>query len=328
MKFSTRAQLFVLANVVLGNVSQAFQMDTKAQKQYKNVVEKSTQQKIDLPPIDVIDDTTYTPPDEDYYDYWYDNRIHVFGNTGFLGGLHAFVAPFATKAIDDAAYEGEDVRTRVSRHLSEQVGKNRARVCDLCSGVGISTRALQAAFPDAEAIVGVDTSPEMISMAKFLTNHIGCVKDLRRILFELRDDARSFFSALVDRSNLVKTRLGWSKRPVYAQGNAEQTVFHDDTFDLVTVMYGFHEIPRLARSRVASEAHRILQSGGKLAIVDISVDYNPSPAMLAGEPYVLEYKKNIHEQLASLPGFTNYSYQTIVPGHVGLWLLTAEKGSK
>jgi len=50
--------------------------------------------------------------------------------------------------------------------------------------------------------------------------------------------------------------------------------------------------------------------------------------MLAGEPYVLEYKKNIHEQLASLPGFTNYSYQTIVPGHVGLWLLTAEKGSK
>lgn len=92
--------------------------------------------------------------------------------------------------------------------------------------------------------------------------------------------------------------------------------------------YGFHEIPRLARSRVASEAHRILQSGGKLAIVDISVDYNPSPAMLAGEPYVLEYKKNIHEQLASLPGFTNFSYQTIVPGHVGLWLLTAEKGSK
>lgn len=91
--------------------------------------------------------------------------------------------------------------------------------------------------------------------------------------------------------------------------------------------YGFHEIPRLARSRVASEAHRILQEGGKLAIVDISSDYNPSPSMLAGEPYVLEYKKNIHQQLESLPGFTNYSYQTIVPGQVGLWLLTADKSS-
>lgn len=242
MKFSMRTQLFVLASIVIGgsDVSQAFQVDTHAQKQYRDVIETTTQQKVkELPPIKVIDDDGYCPPDEDYYDYWYDNRIHVFGNTGFLGGLHAFVAPFATKAIDDAAYEGEDIRTRVSKYLSEEVGKAKdrgARICDLCSGVGISTRALQTAFPDAEAIVGIDTSKEMISMAKFLTNHIGGVKDVVRIFSTLRDDARSFLAAFVDRSKLVRNRLGWSNRPVYAQGNAEHTVFHDDTFDLVTIM--------------------------------------------------------------------------------------------
>jgi len=91
--------------------------------------------------------------------------------------------------------------------------------------------------------------------------------------------------------------------------------------------YGFHEIPRLARGRVASEAHRILANGGKLAVIDISCDYDPSPAMLSGEPYVLEYKKNIHQQMEDLPGFVDYTYQTIVPGHVGMWLLTADKSS-
>ena len=47
-------------------------------------------------------------------EYWFDNRIHSFGNTGLLGGFHAAVAPLATKLIDNSAYDGEDVRTRVS----------------------------------------------------------------------------------------------------------------------------------------------------------------------------------------------------------------------
>jgi ubiquinone/menaquinone biosynthesis C-methylase UbiE len=336
MKFSVSTQLVVLATVAFAGSSvittaDAFQVDTKSQQAYKGVVEKSLTQQLPRPPINIVDDTSYLPPDEDHYFYWFDNRIHVFGNTGFLGGLHAFVAPFATRAIDDAAYEGEDVRTMVSHQLSNDVlgpvKSNGARICDLCSGVGISTRALQKAFPDAETIVGVDTSPEMISMARWLTNHVGGVRDVARIFSKLRADTLSFFTSLIDRSNLMKNRLGWSNRPVYAQGNAEKTVFEDDSFDLVTIMYGFHEVPRLARNRIASEARRILVDGGQLAIIDIASDYDPSPAMLSGEPYVLEYKKNIHQQMESLPGFVDYTYQTIVPGHVGMWILTANKSS-
>ncbi len=47
-------------------------------------------------------------------EYWFDNRIHSLGNIGPFGGLHAAVAPLATKLIDNSAYDGEDVRTRVS----------------------------------------------------------------------------------------------------------------------------------------------------------------------------------------------------------------------
>jgi hypothetical protein len=50
-------------------------------------------------------------PDE----YWFDNRIHVFGNTGFSGAFHAAVAPLSTKLIDVLAYHGVDLRAQVRR---------------------------------------------------------------------------------------------------------------------------------------------------------------------------------------------------------------------
>lgn len=70
------------------------------------------------------------------------------------------------------------------------------------------------------------------------------------------------------------------------------------------------------------EARRVLQSGGTLCVVDITPDYTPSPSMLAGEPYVLEYQQNIVHQLQHLQGFTDYQYQRVVDGHVGMWILT------
>mmetsp|Transcript_42056 Transcript_42056/g.61696 ORF Transcript_42056/g.61696 Transcript_42056/m.61696 type:complete len:133 (+) Transcript_42056:113-511(+) len=31
--------------------------------------------------------------DENINEYWFNNKIHTFGNTGFFGGMHAAVAP-------------------------------------------------------------------------------------------------------------------------------------------------------------------------------------------------------------------------------------------
>ena len=66
--------------------------------------------------------TKFTPRkilglDENPSEYWFNNRIHTLGNTGFFGGMHAALAPFATKLIDDKAYNGVDLRALVSKTL-------------------------------------------------------------------------------------------------------------------------------------------------------------------------------------------------------------------
>ena len=63
------------------------------------------------------------------------------------------------------------MRKMISEELRVLVDKSGASVCDLCCGVGMSTRALEKAFHDAESIVGVDTSLEMLSMAKAISDH-------------------------------------------------------------------------------------------------------------------------------------------------------------
>ena len=52
----------------------------------------------------------------DYEDeYWYNPTIHNFGNIGFLGTIHAVLAPVSTKVIDVLAYDGENIRSKVSK---------------------------------------------------------------------------------------------------------------------------------------------------------------------------------------------------------------------
>lgn len=232
--------------------------------------------------------------------YWFHPKIHTFGNTGLLGGLHAAMAPLVTMLIDNAAYDGENVRDKIARHLRSIVGKEGANVVDLCCGVGISTRALRKAFSDANTIIGVDTSKEMIAMAEVLSTD-----NLVSKAFSSHDP------------NLVG-----ACDASYVIGNAEQTDLPDASFDLVTIMYAFHEAPYLGRCRMLREAQRLLAPGGVLAVIDISPTYQPSPTMLAGEPYVLEYKKNIHNQMMKVHGFESAKYSEVVNGHVGKWILT------
>lgn len=180
------------------------------------------------------------------------------------------------------------------------MNKSNARVLDLCCGVGISTRALARAFPDAEVVIGMDTSKEMITMADFLSKHLTFAKTLQGSSPKL---------------------ISHLQAPKFVGGNAENTQLPDESFDLVTVMYAFHEIPRTGRNKILQEARRLLRPGGTLAIIDISVDYKPSKSMLTGEPYVLEFQRNIQQQLASFVGFTSITYKRFVDGHVSMWVL-------
>ena len=109
----------------------------------------------------------------------------------------------------------------------------------------------------------------------------------------------------------------------YVYFNSENTELPNLSFDLVTIMYGFHEMPLVGRVRILNEARRLLKRGGHLTIVDICPSYKPADAMLEGKPFVLEYQQKIESQLANLKGFRLSKRKSVVPGHVNIWLLTA-----
>eukprot|EP00586_Coscinodiscus_wailesii_P000883 CAMPEP_0172477726 /NCGR_PEP_ID=MMETSP1066-20121228/1174_1 /TAXON_ID=671091 /ORGANISM="Coscinodiscus wailesii, Strain CCMP2513" /LENGTH=403 /DNA_ID=CAMNT_0013236571 /DNA_START=106 /DNA_END=1314 /DNA_ORIENTATION=- len=300
----------------------------------------SVKTKEDIPPSKRVRSRKIIGLDDDPTEYWFNNRIHTFGNVGLFGGLHAICAPLATFLIDTLAYDRLDVRTAISKRLREIVNRSDARVLDLCCGVGISTRALQSAFFDAEIIVGIDTSPQMIEMARFMNSHISqavefvndvkrrirgsdVLKEVKTLLQQIHFEIAGETAVALNELGKLKSKLGKNMNNVlYARGNAERTIFPDQSFDLVTIMYGFHEAPYLGRYLMLREARRVLQNGGTLALVDIVPEYMPSPSMLAGEPYVKEYQQNIHKQMKSIRGFKNLSFEAVIPGHVGVWLLT------
>ena len=83
--------------------------------------------------------------------YYFDNRIHNFGNIGIKGKIHAEIAYLSTKIIDKLAYNGRDIRKEIMMEYQD------SSVLDLCCGIGIST---------TKNGIGIDTSSEMLGVAK------------------------------------------------------------------------------------------------------------------------------------------------------------------
>ena len=141
--------------------------------------------------------------------YWFDERIHRFGNIGLGGRFHALVAPLVTNLIDRLSYDGVDVRKRA--HALIRPGST---VLDLCCGTGFSTPA---------GATGVDTSNCMLGMAKFV--HSDCTfvtgnaetygepfsKDVVTIMFAMHEmprDARK--RVLANAARIARHEVGTS----------------------------------------------------------------------------------------------------------------------
>lgn len=106
--------------------------------------------KIKLLPLEHI-----PPYNKTYFDnYWYDPRIHNFGNIGFKGIIHAFLAPTASKLIDYLSYNNTNIRFNIVNSIPDEYN-----VVDFCCGIGFSTK---------KNSIGIDTSNEMLNIAKFI----------------------------------------------------------------------------------------------------------------------------------------------------------------
>mmetsp|Transcript_20157 Transcript_20157/g.50164 ORF Transcript_20157/g.50164 Transcript_20157/m.50164 type:complete len:223 (+) Transcript_20157:78-746(+) len=214
---------------------------------------------------------------------------------------------------------------RVLQSRPSNVQKDgEVRVLDLGCGVGMSTLAIASAFRQEKdinvTIVGVDTSPEMIAMAR--------TKDLEQKGITKLAETHRCPTKHRDKDWIELPVTTTTTNTEFLEANAEKTPFPKESFDLVTIMYVLHEVPLRGRKKILREARRLLRPGGMLAVVDISQDYEPSPSMLSGEPYLMEYQKNFPKQMATLAGFRLHSQEIVVPGHVAVHTLVKKSNPK
>ena len=107
-------------------------------------------------------------------------------------------------------------------------------ILDIGCSVGISTQYLHQYYSQKQNTpihtVGLDLSPYMLAVAK--------KRDLEQ-------------------------NITW------VHGKAEATEFPDNSFDIVTLQFVLHELPRYATLEIFQEVLRILRPGGVMAIIDI-----------------------------------------------------------
>jgi len=203
-----------------------------------------------------------TNPDLVYPDY-YLTSFHAYeeGNMGWNPAMEVEVAAYAVhaKIWDNAGSQG-DPMLRQSYHeaLKGKLSQMPQDILDLGCSVGMSTVALQEAFPDAR-LTGLDLSPYFLAIARYRSQQ--------------RHPTAS---------------MAW----VHAA--AESTGLPDASFDLVSAHLLFHELPQSAARAILQEARRLLRPGGTLAIMDM----NPHSEIYAKmPPYILTLLKSTEPYL-------------------------------
>ncbi|MEB3322386.1 MAG: methyltransferase domain-containing protein [Synechococcaceae cyanobacterium] len=139
------------------------------------------------------------------------------------------------------------------------------RILDVATGTGRAMRQLRAAFPRAE-LTGIDLSPAYL-------------REARRGMANLPGAA-----------------------PQLMRANADALPFEAETFDVVSCVFLFHELPRPVRAQVARECLRVLRPGGLMVMAD-SIQKGDYPAFSS----LLElFPRSFHE-----PFFGDYIHDQI-----------------
>jgi ubiquinone/menaquinone biosynthesis C-methylase UbiE len=120
--------------------------------------------------------------------------------------------------------------TWVRQGVIQKIEVKPRRILDLGCGTGSTTLLLKQAFPNAE-VIGLDLSPYMLAATEAKAKTAGLELQL-------------------------------------VHGNAENTGFEDESFDLVTASLLFHETPPEVTQTILKECFRLLQTGGQVMILD------------------------------------------------------------
>ena len=164
-------------------------------------------------------------------------------NIGFPGKIHAESALMSTRVIDIIRYNGVNIRKEIMKDYKND------KVLDLCCGIGVST------LPNN---IGIDTSPEMLKVARRLSKE--------------DEDNKKFYL-----------------------GNAE-TYKPKQEIDIITCMFAFHEMPEYAHNLIIENSLKIAKK--EIIILDISSNYKPTKIMISGEPYLNNYLSSIDNTMS------------------------------
>lgn len=237
-------------------------------------------------------------PDLVYPDY-YLKSFHAYekGNLCWEAATEVEVAAQAVHARlwPEAGAAGTlRLRQNFIEALQTKLSKPPQQIIDLGCSVGISTRALQAAYPLAE-ITGIDLSPHFLAVAQFHDRY-------------------------------GERQLPNSSVTHWRHAAAESTGLPDQSCDLVTAFLVVHELPQSATKAIFHEARRLLRPGGHLAIMDSNPKaegYAKMPPYVltllkSTEPYLDDYFSLDIEQAMEEVGFLPPSIFDTSPRHYSL----------
>lgn len=113
---------------------------------------------------------------------------------------------------------------------------------------------------------------------------------------------------------------GLGQKVYFAQQNAEQTDFEDNSFDLVVSHIIMHEIPNIAKQRIFKESYRLLKTGGMMIHLDSLLFMCPSNPLMRyfrdtevaynSEPFVASAELEDLQKLALEAGFSTENFHT------------------
>ena len=147
---------------------------------------------------------------------------------GIEGGYLNAIAPVTYDAVTRFAAPPNENRLR--QKAIESIQNRPQIILDLGCGTGSSTIVLKKAFPSAE-VIGLDISPYMLIMAQHKAK----------------------------KANLA---IDWQ------QGLAEASSFADESFDLISIAFLFHETPVAISQAILQECQRLLKPRGQMIIID------------------------------------------------------------
>ena len=228
--------------------------------------------------------------DKDNYPNYYLRNFH-HQTDGYLSDFSASIYDLQVEILFNGS--ADSMRRRIIKPIKQGLTNfndrknNTLKILDVATGSGRTLKQLRGAFTK-EKIIGIDLSDSYL-------------KEASRYLSDLDGD-------LIE---LIK-------------GNAENLPFENNSFQAISCVYLFHELPRTIREKVLKEFFRVLEPKGVLVLAD-SIQINDSPHFISimenfyksfHEPFYCDYIKDDIDSKVNEIGFkdikTNSFFMTKV----------------